>query len=105
MQDKFVWGVAGPLVFDSPEVIFMKLTRLGVAIPQKSSVEKSVNKVTEQPTTTTPMPKLEIAKLEELPSGNEAIGDTRSPDAFVARTVVTNYSLVRNHNSSSPIHQ
>jgi hypothetical protein len=58
----------------SPEAIFMKLTRLGVAIPQKSSVENTVNKVTESATTTTPMPKLEIAKLEELPTGNEAIG-------------------------------
>jgi hypothetical protein len=57
----------------SPEAIFMKLTRLGVAIPQKSSVENMANKVTEQ-STTTPMPKLEIAKLEELPTGNEAIG-------------------------------
>lgn len=58
----------------SPEAIFMKLTRLGVAIPQKSSVENTVNKVTESATTTTQMPKLEIAKLEELPTGNEAIG-------------------------------
>jgi hypothetical protein len=58
----------------SPEAIFMKLTRLGVAIPQKSSVENMANKVTEFATTTTPMPKLEIAKLEELPTGNEAIG-------------------------------
>ena len=51
----------------------MKLTRLGLAILQKSSVENAANKVTES-ATTTPMPKLEIAKLEELPSGNEAIG-------------------------------
>jgi hypothetical protein len=58
----------------SPEAIFMKLTRLGMAIPQRSSVEFAANKVTESATTTTPMPKLEIAKLEELPTGNEAIG-------------------------------
>jgi hypothetical protein len=58
----------------SPEAIFMKLTRLGVVIPQKSSVGNMANKVTESATTTTPMPKLEIAKLEELPTGNEAIG-------------------------------
>ena len=58
----------------SPEAIFMKLSRLGMAIPEKSSVENTANKVTEQSTTTTPMPKLEIAKVEELPSGNEAIG-------------------------------
>jgi hypothetical protein len=32
--------------------------------------KKSVNKVTGQTTTTTPMPKIEIAKLKELPSGN-----------------------------------
>ena len=57
----------------SPEAISMKLTRLGLAILQKSSVENAANKVTES-ATTTPMPKLEIAKLEELPSGNEAIG-------------------------------
>jgi hypothetical protein len=58
----------------SPEAVFMKLTRLGVAIPQKSSVENMANKVTESATTTTQMPKLEIARLEELPTGNEAIG-------------------------------
>jgi hypothetical protein len=58
----------------SPEAIFMKLARLGVAIPQKSSVENMANKVTESATTTTQMPRLEIAKVEELPSGNEAIG-------------------------------
>ncbi|MGD6809856.1 MAG: hypothetical protein ACQCN3_09180 [Candidatus Bathyarchaeia archaeon] len=58
----------------SSEAIFMKLTRLGVAIPQRSSVEKMANKVTESATTTTQMPKLEIARLEELPTGNEAIG-------------------------------
>jgi hypothetical protein len=58
----------------SPEAISMKLARLGVAIPQKSSVEKMANKVTESATTTTQMPRLEIAKLDELPSGNEAIG-------------------------------
>jgi hypothetical protein len=58
----------------SPEAIFMKLTRSGLAIPEKSSVENAANKVTEQPTTTTQIPKLEIAKVEELPSGNEAIG-------------------------------
>lgn len=57
----------------SPEAIFMKLSRLGVAIPQKSSVENMANKVTES-ATTTQMPKLEIAKVEELPTGNEAIG-------------------------------
>jgi IS30 family transposase len=57
----------------SPEAIFMKLTRLGVAIPQRSFVENMANKVTES-ATTTQMPKLEIAKLEELPTGNEAIG-------------------------------
>jgi hypothetical protein len=45
-----------------------------LAIPEKSSVENAANKVTEQPTTTTQMPKLEIARFEELPSGNEAIG-------------------------------
>ena len=58
----------------SPEAILMKLTRSGLAIPEKSSVENAANKVTKQPTTTTQMPKLEIAKVEELPSGNEAIG-------------------------------
>ncbi len=58
----------------SPEAIFMKLTRLGVAITQRSSVENMANKVTESATTTTQMPKLEIAKLEELPTGNETIG-------------------------------
>jgi hypothetical protein len=58
----------------SPEAIFMKLTRSGLAIPEKSSVENAANKVTEQPTTTTQMPKLEIARFEELPSGNEAFG-------------------------------
>jgi hypothetical protein len=58
----------------SPEAIFMKLTRSGLAIPEKSSVENAANKVTEQHTTTTHMPKLEIARFEELPSGNEAIG-------------------------------
>jgi hypothetical protein len=52
----------------------MKLTGLGLAIPEKSSVENAANKVTEQPTTTTQMPKLKIARFEELPSGNEAIG-------------------------------
>ena len=58
----------------SPEAIFMKLTRLGLAIPEKSSVQNMANKVTEYATTTTPMPKLEMAKVEELPTGNEAIG-------------------------------
>ena len=48
----------------------MKLARLGVAILQKSSVENMANKVTESVTTTTQMPKLEIARLDELPSGN-----------------------------------
>jgi hypothetical protein len=52
----------------------MKLTRLGVAIPQKSLVENTANKVTESATTTTPMPRLEIAKVDELPTGNDAIG-------------------------------
>jgi hypothetical protein len=33
-------------------------------------VEKMANKVTEQTTTTTHMPRLELAKLEELPTGN-----------------------------------
>lgn len=58
----------------SPEAIFMKLTRLGLAIPQMSFVKNRANKVTESATTTTPMPKLEMAKLEELPTGNVAIG-------------------------------
>jgi len=57
----------------SPEAIFMKLTRLGLAVLEKSSVENTANKVTEQ-STTTQMPKLEIVKVEELPSGNEAMG-------------------------------
>ena len=52
----------------------MKLTRLGLAIPKKSSVENAANKVTEQPTTTTQMPKLERAEVEDLPTGNDAIG-------------------------------
>jgi IS30 family transposase len=58
----------------SPEAISMKLSRLGLVISEKSSVENASNKVTEKPTTTTAMPKLEIAKREELPSGNDAIG-------------------------------
>jgi hypothetical protein len=52
----------------------MKLTRLGLAIPEKSSVENATNKVTESATTTTQMPKLEISKIEELAPGNEAMG-------------------------------
>jgi hypothetical protein len=58
----------------SPEAIFMKLSILGLAIPEKSSLQNMGNKVTESSTTTTPMPRLEIAKVEELPTGNEAIG-------------------------------
>jgi hypothetical protein len=42
---------------------------LGVAIPQKSFVENTANKVTKY-ATTTPMPKLKIAKFEELPTGS-----------------------------------
>jgi hypothetical protein len=37
-------------------------------------VENAANKVTEQPTTTTQMPKLERAEVEDLPTGNDAIG-------------------------------
>jgi hypothetical protein len=36
----------------------------GMAISEKFSVENATNKVTEKPTTTTAMPKLEIAKRE-----------------------------------------
>jgi hypothetical protein len=38
----------------SPEAIFMKLTLLGLAIPEKSSLQNMGNKVTESATTTTP---------------------------------------------------
>ena len=57
----------------SPDATSMKLKRLGLQAIENSSLKKIENKVTETTATTTTQ-KLEIAKFEESPSPNEAMG-------------------------------
>ena len=56
----------------SPDAISMKLRRLGLQATESSSLKKITKKDTETATTTTQ--KLEIVKVEELASPNEAMG-------------------------------
>ncbi|MCJ7560474.1 hypothetical protein MUO79_07630 [Candidatus Bathyarchaeota archaeon] len=56
----------------SPDAISMKLKRIRLAVPEKSSAISEGNKVTKNATTTTP--KLEPVKIDDQPSPNEMMG-------------------------------
>ena len=58
------------------EAVVLKVTRLGLEIPEKCLAKSTENKVTKNITTTTSasMSKLKPIKFEDLPSPNEAMG-------------------------------